>query len=62
MSKLTIPNRSGSAGVRAISDCGCLVLTRWDFLGVVRSHVDVALSKPPALIHRLSRCEKQLLS
>ena len=49
------------ASVRAISDCGCVVLTRCDFLGVVRNHVEVALSILPVLSRRLCECQEQPL-
>ena len=50
-----------SASVRAVTDCECLVLVRWDFLGVVRSHIEVALGVLPVLSRRLRECEDQLL-
>jgi len=50
-----------SASVRAVSDCECLALVRWDFLGVVRSHIEVALGVLPVLSRRLRECEDQLL-
>ena len=50
-----------ATGVRAAGDCECLVLTRWDFLGVVRSNIEVALAILPVLSRRLRECEEQLL-
>lgn len=32
-----------SASVRAVSECECLVLVRWDFLGLVRASPEVTL-------------------
>ena len=50
-----------SASVRAATDCECLALVRWDFLGVVRSRIEVALGILPVLSRRLRECEEQLL-
>ena len=50
-----------SASVRAATDCECLALIRWDFLGVVRSRIEVALGILPVLSRRLRECEDQLL-
>jgi CRP-like cAMP-binding protein len=50
-----------SASVRAVSDCECLVLARWDFLGVLKTSPDVALSILPVLSRRLRECEDQIL-
>lgn len=50
-----------AASVRAATDCECLVLTRWDFLGEVRSNMQVALAILPVLSRRLRECENQLL-
>ena len=50
-----------SASVRAVSDCECLVLARWDFLGVLKSSPDVALGILPVLSRRLRECEDQIL-
>ncbi len=50
-----------ATGVRAGSDSECLVLTRWDFLGEVRAHIQVALAILPVLSRRLRECEEQLL-
>lgn len=49
------------ASVRAATDCECLVLTRWDFLGEVRSNMQMALAILPVLSRRLRECENQLL-
>jgi CRP-like cAMP-binding protein len=49
------------ASVRAATDCECLVLTRWDFLGEVRSNIQMALAILPVLSRRLRECENQLL-
>ena len=50
-----------SASVRAVSDCECLLLVRWDFLALVRTSPDVALAILPVLSRRLRECEEQLL-
>ncbi len=50
-----------AASVRAATDCECIVLTRWDFLGEVRSNMLVALAILPVLSRRLRECENQLL-
>ncbi len=50
-----------ATSVRASSDCECLVLTRWDFLGEVRANIKVALAILPVLSRRLRDCENQLL-
>jgi CRP/FNR family cyclic AMP-dependent transcriptional regulator len=50
-----------AASVRAATDCECIVLTRWDFLGEVRSNMQVALAILPVLSRRLRECEDQLL-
>jgi CRP/FNR family cyclic AMP-dependent transcriptional regulator len=49
------------ASVRAAGECECLVLTRWDFLGEVRTNIKVALAILPVLSCRLRECEEQLL-
>jgi CRP-like cAMP-binding protein len=49
------------ASVRAATDCECLALTRWDFLGEVRSNIQMALAILPVLSRRLRECENQLL-
>jgi CRP/FNR family cyclic AMP-dependent transcriptional regulator len=50
-----------SASVRAVGDCECLLLVRWDFLALVRTSPDVALAILPVLSRRLRECEEQLL-
>jgi CRP/FNR family cyclic AMP-dependent transcriptional regulator len=50
-----------SASVRAVSECECLVLARWDLLALVRTSPDVALAILPVLSRRLRECEDQLL-
>jgi CRP/FNR family cyclic AMP-dependent transcriptional regulator len=50
-----------SAGVRAASECECLVLLRWDFLALVKTSPEVALAILPVLSRRLRECEDQLL-
>ena len=50
-----------SASVRAVSECECLVLVRWDFLGLVRTNPEVASAILPVLSRRLRECEDRLL-
>ena len=50
-----------SASVRAVSDCECVVLVRWDFLALVKTRPEVALAILPVLSRRLRECENQLL-
>jgi CRP/FNR family cyclic AMP-dependent transcriptional regulator len=50
-----------SASVRAVSDCECLVLARWDFVGVLKSSPDIGLSILTVLSRRLRECEDQML-
>ena len=50
-----------SASVRAVSECECLVLVRWDFLALVRTNPEVASAILPVLSRRLRECEDRLL-
>ena len=50
-----------SATVRAVSECECVVLARWDLLAVIRTNPEVALAILPVLSRRLRECEEQLL-
>jgi len=50
-----------SASVRAVSECECLVLGRWDLVALIRTNPDVALAMFPVLSRRLRECEDQLL-
>lgn len=50
-----------SASVRAVTECECLVLVRWDFLGLLRTSPELALPILPVLSRRLRECEDQLL-
>ena len=50
-----------SASVRAVSECECLVLVRWDFLALVRANPEVASAILPVLSRRLRECEDRLL-
>ena len=50
-----------SASVRAVGECECVVLARWDLLALIRSNPEVALSILPVLSRRLRDCEDQLL-
>jgi CRP/FNR family cyclic AMP-dependent transcriptional regulator len=49
-----------SASVRAVGECECLVLVRWDFLGLVRANPEVALGILPVLSRRLRECQDRL--
>jgi CRP-like cAMP-binding protein len=50
-----------SASVRAVSQCECVVLARWDLLALIKTSPEVALSILPVLSRRLRECEDQLL-
>ena len=50
-----------SASVRAVGECECLVLGRWDLFALIRTHPDVSLAILPVLSRRLRECEAQLL-
>ncbi len=50
-----------SASVRAVNDCECIVLVRWDFLGLIRTNPQVALDILPVLSQRLRALEDKLL-
>jgi CRP/FNR family cyclic AMP-dependent transcriptional regulator len=50
-----------SASVRAVSECECVVLARWDLLALIRTTPEVALAILPVLSRRLRGCEDQLL-
>ena len=49
-----------SASVRALEDCECLVLSRWDFLAELRSTPSIAVQMLPVLSRRLRGAEGQL--
>jgi len=50
-----------SASVRAVSECECVVLARWDLLALIKTSPEVALAILPVLSRRLRECEEQLL-
>jgi CRP-like cAMP-binding protein len=50
-----------SASARATTDCESVVLTRWDFLGVLRANIEVALAILPVLSRRIRDLEEKLL-
>jgi CRP/FNR family transcriptional regulator, cyclic AMP receptor protein len=50
-----------SASVRAINECECIVLIRWDFLGLINANPQVALDILPVLSRRLRALEDKLL-
>ena len=49
-----------SASVRAVSECECLVLGRWDLVGLIRTNPEVAPAIFPVLSRRLRECAQQL--
>jgi len=50
-----------SASVKALTDCECIVLVRWDFLALIRANPQVALDILPVLSQRLRALENRLL-
>lgn len=50
-----------SASVRALTDCECIVLVRWDFLALIKANPQVALDILPVLSQRLRALEDTLL-
>ena len=50
-----------SASVKALTDCECIVLIRWDFLALIRANPQVALDILPVLSQRLRSLENRLL-
>lgn len=48
-----------SASVRAVTECDCIVLARWDFLALLRGNPEVALPILPVLCRRLRECGDQ---
>ena len=50
-----------SASVRAVGECECVVLARWDLLALIRTSPEVALAILPVLSRRLRQLEDQLL-
>lgn len=48
-----------SASVRAVTECECIVLARWDFLALLRGNPEVALPILPVLCRRLRECGDQ---
>jgi CRP/FNR family cyclic AMP-dependent transcriptional regulator len=50
-----------SASVRAVGECECVVLARWDLTALIRTSPEVALGILPVLSRRVRECEDQLL-
>jgi CRP/FNR family cyclic AMP-dependent transcriptional regulator len=50
-----------SASVRAVTDCECIVLVRWDFLALIRTNPQVALDILPVLSRRLRDLDNKLM-
>ncbi len=49
-----------SATVRAIDDCTCLVLSRWDFVGELRSNPNMAVAMLPVLSRRIRELDERV--
>ena len=48
------------ATVRALDDCTCLVLSRWDFVGELRSNPHMAVAMLPVLSRRIRELDERL--
>src|SRR3989337_2726313 len=48
-----------SASVRALEDCECLVLSRWDFLAELRTSPHIAVAMLPVLSRRLRESDER---
>jgi len=49
-----------AATVRALEDCVCLVLSRWDFVGELRSNPNMAVAMLPVLSRRIRELDERL--
>ena len=49
-----------SATVRATEDCTCLVLSRWDFVGELRSNPHMAVAMLPVLSRRIRELDRRI--
>jgi CRP/FNR family transcriptional regulator, cyclic AMP receptor protein len=49
-----------AATVRALEDCVCLVLARWDFVAELRSNPHMAVAMLPVLSRRIRELDKRL--
>jgi len=49
-----------AASVRALEDCVCLVLSRWDFVGELRSNPHMAVAMLPVLSRRIRELDERL--
>jgi len=49
-----------AATVRALDDCTCLVLSRWDFVGELRSNPHMAVAMLPVLSRRIRALDERL--
>ncbi len=49
-----------AAAVRALDDCVCLVLSRWDFVGELRTNPQMAVAMLPVLTRRIRELDKRL--
>lgn len=55
-----LDNYPRSASVRAVEDTECLVLSRWDFLGELRTNPHIAVAMLPILSRRLREADERL--
>jgi CRP-like cAMP-binding protein len=55
-----LDNYLRSATVRALEDTECVVLSRWDFLGELRTSPSIVVQMLPVLSRRLREAEAQL--
>ena len=49
-----------AATVRALEDCVCLALSRWDFVGELRSNPHMAVAMLPVLSRRIRDLDKRI--
>ncbi len=49
-----------AATVRALEDCVCLVLSRWDFVGELRSNPHMAVAMLPVLSRRIRELDQRI--
>lgn len=49
-----------TASVRAVNDCECITLTKWDFMAELRRTPDIAVEMLPVLGQRIRELEQRL--
>jgi CRP/FNR family transcriptional regulator, cyclic AMP receptor protein len=49
-----------AATIRAVEDCVCLVLSRWDFVGELRTNPHMAVAMLPVLSRRIRELDREL--